>query len=85
MKVMTYSNARRNFRALIEKVNDDSEAIIVKSKNRKNAVIISEDDYNSIMETLYLTSTPANAKNIHQSISQLEDWDTIEVTLDDDK
>ena len=85
MTVMTYSNARKNFRAVIEKVNENSEAVMVTTKDEKNAVIISEDDYNAIMETLYLTSTPSNAKHLAQSIHQLTKGDTSEVTLDDDK
>ncbi|MFC3899584.1 type II toxin-antitoxin system Phd/YefM family antitoxin [Aliicoccus persicus] len=84
MSVISYSNARKNFRAIIDKVNEDSDPVIITTKDEKNAVLISEADYNAIVETLYLTSTAANAKYLSQSISQLEDGYTTEVTLDED-
>lgn len=83
MTVTTYSNARRNFKTLIEQVNDNSEAVIVTTKNEKNAVILSEEDYNSIMETLYLQQSPANAKRLNNSISNLERNNTVEVDIED--
>ncbi|WP_239704995.1 type II toxin-antitoxin system prevent-host-death family antitoxin [Mammaliicoccus sp. E-M24] len=83
MTVTTYSNARRNFKTLIEQVNDNSEAVIVTTKNEKNAVILSEEDYNSIMETLYLQQSPANAKRLNNSISNLERNNTVEVDIEE--
>lgn len=53
MSVETYSNARKNFRQLINQVNDNSEVITI-TTNKHNAVLMSESDYNSIMETFYL-------------------------------
>lgn len=82
MTVTTYSNARKNFKTIIDKVNDDSEAVIVTTKNDKNAVIISEDDYNSIMETLYLQQSPANAKRLNESIANLERSNTVQVEIE---
>lgn len=83
MSVMTYSNARKNFRAVIDRVNDDAEAVIVTTKDEKNAVIISESDYNAIMETLYLTSNPFNAQHLNESITQLNNGQTVEVEIND--
>ncbi len=39
------------------KVNDDSDMVTVTSTDDKNVVIMSESDYNSMMETLYLNRT----------------------------
>ncbi len=71
MTVIQYSNARKNFRSLIDKVNDDSDVIIVTTKDNKNAVLLAEDDYNSMVESLYLISQPANARHSEESIQQL--------------
>lgn len=81
MRVTTYSNARKNLRSLIDKVYEDSEAVII-TTNENNAVLISEDDYNSIMETLYLQQNPANAAHLSESVEAVKREDTIKVDLD---
>ena len=43
--------------------------------------MISEDDYNSIMETLYLQQSPVNAKRLAQSMEEAERVNTIEVDI----
>lgn len=56
---------------MISKVNDDEDAIIITTKSR-NAVLMSEENYNAIMETLYLQQNPNNAKRLLNSIENLE-------------
>lgn len=51
------TNARANLYDLINMAIDDSEVINISTKNG-NAVIISEADYNALIETLYLSSDP---------------------------
>ena len=45
-------------------VNDNSEPITLTNDNGKNAVILSEDDWNSIQETLYLNSIPGMTQSL---------------------
>lgn len=80
MTVLTYSNARKDFRKLIDKVNDDSDTVTI-TTNDRNAVLISEDDYNSIIETLYLQQSPVNAKRLAQSMEEAERVNTVEVDI----
>ena len=82
MTVLTYSNARKDFRKLIDKVNDDSDMVTVTSTDDKNVVIMSESDYNSMMETLYLQQNPNNAEHLAQSIADLERGKTITKDID---
>ncbi|ANZ34101.1 type II toxin-antitoxin system Phd/YefM family antitoxin [Staphylococcus carnosus] len=82
MAVETYSNARKNFRSLIKQVNENSEAITI-TTNEENAVLMSETDYNAIMETLYLQQNPANAAHLKRSIEQLEKGDSVQVEIDE--
>ena len=56
------TNARSNLYKLLDMALD-SETVSISTK-RGNAVIISEDDYNAMMETMYLTSIPGMAKSI---------------------
>ncbi|MEM5398170.1 type II toxin-antitoxin system Phd/YefM family antitoxin [Staphylococcus gallinarum] len=81
MTVLTYSNARKNFRKLIDKVNDDSDTVTI-TTNGRNAVLMSENDYNLIMETLYLQQSPANAKHLAQSMAEAERGDTVGIDIE---
>lgn len=82
MKVTTYSNARSNFRKIIDIVNEDYEPYTI-TTNTHNAVILSEQDYNSMIETLYLQSTPANAERLQKAIDESIDKNNLlQVELD---
>ncbi|MCO6333127.1 type II toxin-antitoxin system Phd/YefM family antitoxin [Actinomadura sp. NPDC048955] len=81
MTVVTYSNARKDFRNLIDKVNNDSDSVTITTNNH-NAVLLSENDYNAIMETLYLQQSPSNARHLAKSIDDLERGNIIEVDID---
>lgn len=82
MSVTTYSDARKNFKAMIEQVNEDSDAITITTKDN-NAVLISEAEYNKFVETIYLLQNPANVRHLAKSIEQLEKSEGEEVTLDE--
>ncbi|MFE3543492.1 type II toxin-antitoxin system Phd/YefM family antitoxin [Nocardia sp. NPDC059177] len=81
MTSMSASEARASLYPLIEQVNDDAIAIHITSR-KGNAVLISEDEYNSLRETLYLMRSPANAARLAQGIAQLESGDVVEVDLE---
>ncbi|WP_125708777.1 type II toxin-antitoxin system Phd/YefM family antitoxin [Companilactobacillus zhongbaensis] len=81
------SEARKNLKKLTDDVVDyDDQVIITKPKNR-NVVIMSEKEYQSWKETMYLLGTEANRKNLDESIGQLnnskiktlskEEWDKL--------
>ena len=57
------TNARANLYDLVNMAIDDSEVINISIKNG-NAVLISEADYNSLIETLYLSADPAYKKSL---------------------
>ncbi len=63
MASLTASNARSNLYRLIDQINESHKPVIISGK-RKNAVLISEDDWNSIQETLYLNSIPGMKESI---------------------
>lgn len=58
MDIKTPTNARKEFYELLKQVNDSHEPVIISSsKSENNAVIISQKDWDSIQETLYLETT----------------------------
>ena len=63
MAVMTATKARSNLYALIDQTRTSHEPIVISGK-RNNAVLISEEDWNSIQETLYLCSIPGMRESI---------------------
>lgn len=63
------STAREKLFPLIEQVNQDLKPVLITSKNG-NAVLISESEYESIIETNYLLSTPANRESLEKSFAQ---------------
>ncbi|WP_225727539.1 MULTISPECIES: type II toxin-antitoxin system Phd/YefM family antitoxin [unclassified Nocardia] len=79
---MSASAARADLYPLIEQVNDDAVAIHITSR-KGNAVLISEDEYNSLRETIYLLRSPANAARLAEGIAQAEAEDTVEVDMEE--
>ena len=58
MNIKTPTNARKEFYELLKQVNDSHEPVIISSSgSENNAVIISQKDWDSIQETLYLETT----------------------------
>ena len=71
MKVVTYSHARNALKSVLDGVVQDADVTIISRRDAEgDAVVMSLDSYNSIMETLHLTSNPANAAHLAISIAQ---------------
>jgi len=56
MKVVNYTELRLNLKHWLNSVIDDVEEVIIKRKDQKDLVLISLDEYNSLVETNYLLS-----------------------------
>ena len=63
MKSQSASNARANLFRLVDEVSAEHQPILITGK-RSNAVLVGEDDWNSIQETLYLLSVPGMRESI---------------------
>jgi antitoxin YefM len=72
MDVMTYSDARKNLKSVMDKVVDDCSEAIITRRNGKAVVMVSLEEWNSIVETEYLLSSPENARRLRESIAQLD-------------
>lgn len=71
MKVLNYSEFRKNLTESLNTVNDDGDIVIVSRSKGKNVVVMSLEEYNSIQETLYLTSSKANRKRLDEAIEEM--------------
>jgi len=56
MKVVNYTELRLNLKHLLNSVVDDVQELIIKRKDQKDLVLISLEEYNSLVETNYLLS-----------------------------
>ena len=72
MKVVNYTEFRNNLAESLNSVNDDGDIVVVARSKGKNVVVMSLEEYNSIQETIYLNSTPANRARLETSISRIE-------------
>ena len=63
MPILSASEARSNLYRLIDLANDSHEPVIISGK-RNNAVLISEEDWKAIQETLFLVSIPGMKESI---------------------
>jgi antitoxin YefM len=70
MDAITYTALRQNLKNYMDKVFQDCDPIIITRKNNENVVLISIDEYNSLIETDYLLSNEANAEHLKKSIAQ---------------
>ncbi|RUQ39251.1 MAG: type II toxin-antitoxin system prevent-host-death family antitoxin [Candidatus Competibacteraceae bacterium] len=71
MKVVTYSHARNALKSVLDEVLQDADVTIISRRDAEgDAVVMSLDHYNSLMETLHLLSTPANAEALARAIQQ---------------
>jgi antitoxin YefM len=82
MPAITATTARQRLFPLIEQVNADHAPVEIISRHG-NAVLISAEDYESLRETAYLMSSPANARHLLESLRQAENGETVQVDLDD--
>ncbi len=69
MAILTASDARANLYRLIDQANESHEPVIIYGK-RNNAVLVSEDDWKSIQETLYLVSIPGMKESIAEGMAE---------------
>ena len=67
MTAISITKARANLYQTVSDVNEYSQPIIITNNRGKNAVLISEDDWLAIQETLYLNSIPGMTESILES------------------
>ena len=74
MSTINITNARQNLFQLVSDVNIGFNPITIVNNKGKNAVLISEEEWKNIEETLYLTSIPGLVTDINK-IRKTEDWE----------
>ncbi len=69
MPTLSASDARANLYRLIDETNEAHEPVTISGK-RGNAVLVAEDDWRAIQETLYLVSIPGMRESIREGMKE---------------
>jgi antitoxin YefM len=72
MKVLTISDVRKNFAAVVDAVIDDAEECVIPRGGGKAVVIVSLDEWNAVNETLHALGSAPNARRLLESIAQAD-------------
>lgn len=81
MQSISISEARANMKALVDRVVADKAPIAITRQKGEGAVLISESEWASIEETLYLLQSPRNAERLLEAIRGFNAGEGIERDL----
>ena len=83
MKLMNYTEARNGLADAMRHTIEDKDPVMITRNGQGAVVMISEEEYRSIEETLHLLSTPANAERIRRGLADYAEGKMIERELCD--
>jgi len=81
MIAANFTEFRTQLKIFLDQVEDNNETLIIKRGKGKGSVLISLDEYNSIMETMHLLSSKANAERLYASIREMNEGNGFEKEL----
>ena len=67
MTSISITKARAKLNQIVSEVNESSQPITITNNRGKNAVLVGEEDWKAIQETLYLNSIPGMSQSILES------------------
>jgi len=85
MRTVHFTDARSNLKTIIDQVVNDADVTLITRRDAPNAVVMSQDHYDSLMETVHLLRLPANVAHLERSMAQLRNRKVSERTLDEDQ
>ena len=70
MRVVNFTEMRKNLKSVLDQVVMDADYTIISRRDAENAVVMSLDQFNGLMETVHLLKNPANARHLEKSIQE---------------
>ena len=70
MKVINFSEARKQLKSVLDQVVNDADYTIITRRDSADAVVMSLEQFNGLMETVHLLKSPVNAIHLEKSIEQ---------------
>lgn len=84
MRVINFSEARKGLKGVIDGVVEDADYTVISRRDAPDAVLMSLDTFNSIMETAHLLGSPANVAHLAESLEQYRRSQVVQKSLIDD-
>lgn len=84
MRVVNFSEARNRLKNVLDQVVNDADYTIISRRDADDAVVMSLEQFNGLMETVHLLKSPANAVHLDTSIKQYHSGNIVEHGLTDD-
>lgn len=81
---VSYTDLRKNLAHYMDRANDDRDAILITRQGSEPVVMIAQSEWEGMLETLHLRSTPANAERLDKAIAEAERGEGIEVEWDEE-
>ncbi len=72
MDTVFFSKARAELAGLLDKVNEDAVPVEIVRRDKPSAILIGKDEYEGMMETIHLLSSPANAARLLKAKADIE-------------
>jgi antitoxin YefM len=72
MSHVSYTELRTNLAKYMEEVCDSRAPLHITRQNARTVVMVSEEEYEGMIETLHLLRSPANAERLRRSIKASE-------------
>jgi len=72
MNVVNFSEARNHLKNVLDQVSNDVDYTVITRRDADDAVVMSLDSFNGLMETVHLLKSPANASHLEKSIKQYQ-------------
>ncbi|MCM1102536.1 MAG: type II toxin-antitoxin system prevent-host-death family antitoxin [Clostridium sp.] len=83
MIATNFSNVRNNFKEVCERVVQDSDIAIITRKNGENVVLMSQVQYDNLMENFHIRDSKTNYEWIKDSVRQAENGRLIKFEVED--
>ncbi len=76
MRVVNFSEARNHLKSVLDQVVEDADYTVISRRDSEDAVVMSLDQFNGLMETVHLLKSPANAAHLEKSVKQFRSGKT---------
>jgi antitoxin YefM len=72
---VAYTTARNQLASLLDRVAKNKEIVIISRRNKPDVALIAKEELASLLETLYLLRSPANARELFKALEESQQMD----------
>ncbi|MBI2892793.1 MAG: type II toxin-antitoxin system prevent-host-death family antitoxin [Deltaproteobacteria bacterium] len=70
MDPTSYTHARDNLAALLDRVSRDREIVVIRRRGRDDVALVAADELSSLLETAHLLRSPRNARRLLRALGR---------------